>query len=355
MRIGLVIYGSLDMLSGGYLYDRKLVEFLRSKGDSVEVVSLPWRSYTSCLVDNLSPAVRKRLDKLDVDVLLEDELNHPSLFLLNGPLLWQGRFPVLSIVHHLRSSERHPPALLPFCRAVERRYLRSVEGFIYNSQTTRVAVDQLRGAPGRGVVAYPAGDRFGSLTREEIHAHRQDNAPLKCLFIGNLIPRKGLHTMLAALRQLPPGSVDLRVAGRDDADPGYTARLRRMAASLGGQVSFLGRRSDDEIRAELCRADVLVVPSSYEGFGIVYLEGMAYGLPAVATTGGGASEIVQDGLNGLLVPPENSDALARALLSLAGDRERLGRMRLAARAHFDEFPTWQQATEAVHQFLLVWE
>ena len=52
MRIGLVIYGSLDTLSGGYLYDRKLVEYLRAQGDTVEVISLPWRNYAAHLTDN---------------------------------------------------------------------------------------------------------------------------------------------------------------------------------------------------------------------------------------------------------------------------------------------------------------
>ncbi len=61
MRFGLVIYGSLETLSGGFLYDRKLVEGLRRDGHAVEVVSLPWRSYGGCLVHNLSPALLERL------------------------------------------------------------------------------------------------------------------------------------------------------------------------------------------------------------------------------------------------------------------------------------------------------
>ena len=54
MRLGLLIYGSLDTLSGGYLYDRKLVEHLRRAGDSVEIISIPWRSYPAHLADNFS-------------------------------------------------------------------------------------------------------------------------------------------------------------------------------------------------------------------------------------------------------------------------------------------------------------
>src|SRR5512146_736280 len=97
MKVGLVIYGSLDTLSGGYLYDRKLVEYLRSRGDTVEIISLPWRNYPTHFVDNLSFKLPGNLD-----LLIQDELNHPSLIFAN-----QGKhpYPILSLVHHLRCSE----------------------------------------------------------------------------------------------------------------------------------------------------------------------------------------------------------------------------------------------------------
>ena len=72
MKIGLLIYGSLDTVSGGYLYDRKLVEYLRAQGDTVEIISLPWRNYAAHLMDNF----RFRLPP-GLDLLIEDELNHP--------------------------------------------------------------------------------------------------------------------------------------------------------------------------------------------------------------------------------------------------------------------------------------
>ena len=105
MRIGLVIYGNLDTLSGGYLYDRKLVEFLRDEGDEVEIISIPWRNYAAHLTDNFSPSLLGRLDSPNFDVLIQDELNHPSLFLLNRRLKSLVNYPIISIVHHLRSCE----------------------------------------------------------------------------------------------------------------------------------------------------------------------------------------------------------------------------------------------------------
>ena len=80
-----------------------------------------------------------RLRAADVDVLLQDELNHPSLFGVNRRLRGRVRYPIVSIVHHLRSSEEHPPLLRRLYRQVESLYLNSVDAFIYNSHTTRAS------------------------------------------------------------------------------------------------------------------------------------------------------------------------------------------------------------------------
>src|SRR6266508_575338 len=146
MRIGLVIYGTLDTMSGGYLYDRKLVEYLRSQGETVEIISLPWRNYAAHLTDNF----RIRLPK-GFDVLIQDELNHPSLLFAN-----RGKhpYPVISLVHHLRCSELRPKWQNAFYRMVEQKYLRSVDGFVFNSRTTARAVNNLLKNRKLSIVAY---------------------------------------------------------------------------------------------------------------------------------------------------------------------------------------------------------
>src|SRR5687768_14879794 len=130
MNVGLIIYGSLDTRSGGYLYDRKLVEYLRAHDDTVEIISLPWRNYASHLMDNLSFRLPRGLD-----LVIEDELNHPSLIAANRR---PHPYPVVSLVHHLRSSEARPAWQNNFYRWVEKRYLQSVDSFIFNSKTTQI-------------------------------------------------------------------------------------------------------------------------------------------------------------------------------------------------------------------------
>ena len=93
------------------------------------------------------------------------------------------------------------------------------------------------------------------------------------------------------------------------------------------------------------------MPSSYEGFGIVYLEGMAFGLPALATTAGGAVEIITSGRDGFLISPGDHGALARHLGTLMADRDLLLTMSLAAQQRFAAHPTWEDAGAAVHRFL----
>lgn len=354
MRVGLLIYGSLETLSGGYLYDRELAAHLRQSGDEVTVISLPWRSYPRHLGDNLSPALAARLRGLQLDVLLQDELNHPSLFWLNQRLKAALPYPMVSIVHHLRSSEQHPPAARWLYRRVERAYLRSVDGFVFNSQTTQAEVARLSGRPALGVVAYPGGDRFGrGLSDEVIRARAGQAGPLRLLFVGNLIERKGLHTLLQALARLPADTWVLNVVGRHDVDPAYAGRMVNFVRQQGWreQVRFLGKLPEDSLRELWAGSHALVMPSQYEGFGIVYLEGQSFGLPAVAGTAGAAAEIIRDGQEGFLVPPEEPAALAERLGLWLADRRQLEAMSLAARCRFDEFPTWAESMARIRAYL----
>ncbi len=355
MRLGLLIYGDLDTLTGGYVYDRKLVEHLKSRGDAVELVCLPWRSYPAHLADNLSAALLDRLRGLRLDLLLQDELNHPSLFWLNRRLRPSIRFPIVSIVHHLRSCEQRPAWQNRLYGMVERLYLRQVDACVYNSQTTRRAVVGLLGEEAPGVVAYPGGDRLRpQLTPAEISARSRGPGPLRLLFLGSLIPRKGLHVLVQALARLASAPWELAVVGRTDADPAYARRVHRQVrlAGLEKRIYFTGPLPDPVLAAQFIRSHLLVVPSSYEGFGIVYLEGMGFGLPGIATTSGAAAELIRPGHNGELVPPNDPDALARCLETFIGDRRRLEAYSLEARHAYLEHPTWDDSMASIRSFLL---
>ncbi len=354
MRVGLIIYGSLQTVSGGYLYDRKLVASLQEHGDEVEIFSQPWRAYPRRLTDNLSPSFLRRLRQAPLDLLLQDELNHPSLFWLNRRLRPTARYPIVSIVHHLRSQEARPAWQNQLYRLIERRYLASADGFICNSAASLRAVADLVGDDRPAVVAPPAGDRWPDVpSRAQIEARAHLPGPLRLIFIGNLIPRKGLRTLLQAFSRLPEGAATLTVVGDPALDPTYAATCRRQAkaAGLGLTVKFRDSLADDELANELRNHQVLAVPSSYEGFGIVYLEAMGFGLPAIGAAAGGAGEIIRAGENGFLIPPGDAAALAACVERLSADRDLLATMSLAARRSFEAHPTWAQTTVAIRRFL----
>jgi glycosyltransferase involved in cell wall biosynthesis len=358
VRLGLLIYGSLDITSGGFFYDRILVDYLRRQGDEVEVISMPWRSYGRSLIDNLSPGLWHRLREARLDLLLQDELVHPSLFWLNRRLRARVKYPIVAIVHHLRSREPRPAWQNLGYRAVERAYLASVDGLVCVSRTTRRDVERLVGGARKLVVANPGGDGLpGVLTREEIAARARASGPCRLIFAGNLIPRKELHTLLAALAQLPQDDWRLIVAGSLSADPPYANAIRRQIETLGltPRVTLAGALSRPELAAQLAASHLLAVPSSYEGFGIVYLEAMRFGVPAIASTAGAAWETIHPGVNGFLVPPGDAAALAQCLGSLIRDRERLLQMSLAAHASAAAHPTWEEMAARVRAFLAHFE
>ncbi len=344
MRIGLLIYGSLDTLSGGYLYDRKLVEFLQRNGDEVEIISLPWRNYLAHLTDNLTFRLHSRLD-----LLIQDELNHPSLIRANRH---PHPYPIISLIHHLRCSEKHPSWQNLFYRLIEQRYLHSVDGFIFNSKTTRNTVQRLVGNNKPYILAYPPTDRFGSALHPDFVVKRaMENGPLRILFLGNVIPRKGLHTLLDALTYLPPNSVHVNVVGSLKMDIKYANTMKKRAEKMPFKINFYGALNDQELKNQLLRAHVLVLPSTYEGFGIAYLEGMGFGLPAIGTTAGGASEIIVHAENGYLIPPDNGKKLATYLLQLMIDRKKLAEMSQNALQHYQRYPRWEETASQIQQFL----
>lgn len=353
MRIGLIIYGTLDTVSGGYLYDRKLVAHLRASGDEVTVISLPWSSYGRHLSHNFARDLLRRLRDAPFDLLLQDELNHPSLFAINGRLSPHIAYPIVSIVHHLRSSEAHPRGLLPLYRQVERRYLHTVDGFVFNSQTTKGVVEGMIGTSKPAIVATPAGDRFQpAITTDEIIARSHRDEPLKILFVGNLMPRKGLHRLIAALAALPKMAWRVEVVGETAVSPAYTRRIQNQIARAGlaDRITLHGVLDDAPLAAQYRQAHLLAVPSEYEGFGIVYLEAMSFGLPAIGTTAGAAGEIITHAQNGYLVTAEGEE-LAQHLHYLHYNRDELARLSLNARQHFLTAPTWAESMGKIRPFL----
>jgi glycosyltransferase involved in cell wall biosynthesis len=318
---------------------------LRDQGDTVEIISLPWRNYAAHLTDNL----HFRLPP-DLDLLIQDELNHPSLLSANSQ---PHPYPVISLVHHLRCSEQRPAWKNWLYRLIEKRYLNSVDGFIFNSGTTKSVVKGLIENEKPNILAYPPTDRFGnSMAKDKVIARAHETGPLRMLFLGNVTHRKGLHMLLEAIG-LQTLDIRLDVIGGLMTESEYAKKMQAKSkvSGLNSKISFHGPLDNEDLFDKLKCAHVLVVPSSYEGFGIVYLEGMAFGLPAIGTTAGAASEIISDGETGFLIEPDNAETLAERLSVLANDRELLARMAIKALARYRQQPKWEEMAGQIREFI----
>jgi D-inositol-3-phosphate glycosyltransferase len=161
------------------------------------------------------------------------------------------------------------------------------------------------------------------------------------LYVGRIEPLKGIDTLIESLSVMKrKGFLDifpvcLAIIGGDPdvSDEQMSAEMERLQAlgeSLGidDLIMFLGRQDQDTLQYYYSAAEVVVVPSHYESFGMVALESMACGTPVVASETGGLAFLVKDGVTGFHVPTADSDALAGRLIELMEDselREKLGR------------------------------
>jgi len=285
-------------------------------------------------------AVRRCADEHEVDMVLLD----PALPLgLLGPRL---DLPYGVILH---GAEVTVPGRLPGSRAALARVLRGAALVV--SAGRYPAAEARHAAPGltAPVVEVPPGVNAGTITPLKAAERRAARACLGLpaqgplvVSVSRLVPRKGMDVLIEAANRLAPSYPDLVVAiagdGRD------LVRLQRLAAGSPQCVRVLGRVSDEDRAALLGAADVFVMACrsrwlglEQEGFGIVFLEAAAAGVPQVAGDSGGASEAVLDGVTGLVVgDPGDPGAVAEALRSLLADPTRRRRMGRAARARVQE-------------------
>ena len=192
------------------------------------------------------------------------------------------------------------------------------------SDRARESAEQvLRGARTVVVVNQPVP---GGSTVSPISA----SGPLRVLCVARLERYKGIDVLLQAAATAHAAGVDfeLRLAG-DGSERGALTRLAQQLRLT--DVTFLGALPPEAVAAALQSADLMILPSRGEGLPVSVVEAMAEGRPVLATTAGGTSEVVQNGVTGVLVHPDRPDQLAEALALLAADRAGLQRMAHAAR------------------------
>src|SRR5262245_28252374 len=182
--------------------------------------------------------------------------------------------------------------------------------------------------PGRQVLACPNSvdvAQYSKIAR----AHSDTAAPLELVYVGRLTAEKGLYEALRGLQlaNRDGARARLAVAGSGPEE----ARLRQFARELGACASFVGPVSGEDKITLLTRADVLILASYSEGLPYALLEAMAAGTAVITTRVGAIPDVVTEGVHGLFVPSRDAGAIARAIATLAADREALARMGRACR------------------------
>lgn len=249
------------------------------------------------------------------------------------------------IAEELQHERGNVRRLLWLLSRLERMNARQSPLIITTSTYCRQSIHRHYGVPPERIRLVPEGI---DLTQWPAPVARDGGQTILC--VARQYPRKHIADLIRAFAQVRQRLPDARLVIIGDG-PEH-ANLKTLAHTLGLGVScqLLGALpSDDEVRSWYYRADLFCLPSVQEGFGIVFLEAMAAGLPIVATTAAAIPEVVPHGMAGLLVPPADVTALADALTTLLGDvslRRRYGSFGRDYVAQFD----WMRVAE---QFLAV--
>lgn len=190
--------------------------------------------------------------------------------------------------------------------------------------------------------------RFRPISQRQSRAHLGYGNERNILFVGRLEPLKGVDNLFRAVASLEdPAKITLNVVGGDE-NSLEKARLQTLASrmKLTQSVNFIGSVTQDELPYHYNAADVCVLPSHYESFGLAALEAAACGRPVVASDVGGLPTIVKSGATGYLVPAKQSDVMAERLCELLDDDVMRVRMGAAARIHA-EMLSWDRSTDAL--------
>jgi glycosyltransferase involved in cell wall biosynthesis len=166
----------------------------------------------------------------------------------------------------------------------------------------------------------------------------------RVLFVGRLAPQKGVGTLVAAADLLEDPSAQVVLVG----DGPERSKLEQEAKRIGvtDRLHFVGFFAHDRLPAVLAHADLLVLPSIYEELGTVLLEAMQAALPIVASRTGGIPDVIEDGVNGILVPPGHPEELAHAINCLLADRDLARRLSEGAQQRVKDYD-WEVLAERV--------
>jgi len=337
-RFVFAVPGDLATPTGGYAYDRRMAAELLGLGWEVEIADIG--SEFPRPSESARGAARARLLAVPRGTpIVVDGLAFGVLPELAAEL--HRDHPLLALVHHPLALETGiPPAEAEEFHRRERAALAHTDRVIVTSPSTarRLSADYAVAAE-RITVALP-----GSEPRAKARNGRA--GPLALIAVGAVVRRKGYDVLIDALARLRDLPWRMTIAGDRTRSPATVATLEAAVRrhALGDRIAFAGAVDDARLAALHAEADLFVLPSRFEGYGMAFAEAIAHGLPVVGTTAGAIPDTVPDGA-GILVPPDDAAALAQALRRLITEDNAREKVAAAARAAAARLPTWRQSAE----------
>jgi glycosyltransferase involved in cell wall biosynthesis len=337
-RLAFAVPGALATPTGGYAYDRRMIAELGDLGWQIDLLDLgegfPWPS------DATRIAARTRLLAVPAGrIIVVDGLALGVLPEVAVELA--GRNPLLGLVHHPLALEHGLFAeQAHVLQASERAALAAVQAVVVTSAATARLVAADYGVPvGRIIVARPGTDPAPP-------AEANQDGIVRLLSVGAVVPRKGFDVLIAALAMLTDLEWQLTIAGDRTRDRQAVTQLDADIArySLGNRIAALGAVSPQHLAALYAKADLFVLASHFEGYGMAYAEAIAHGLPVIGTHAGAIPDTVPPDA-GLLVAPGDVEALADALRRVIEDADLRRRLAGAARAAAPLLPSWRHSAE----------
>ena len=333
-RLVFAIPGDLLTATGGYIYDRHIIEGLQANGWQVQVLGLgdgfpypePGTRQQACeRLLALEPGVPVVIDGLAFGVLPEVAAQlrqrHPLIALVHHPLAFETGLSAAQSAHF---------------KDTERRALAHATGVVVTSPATLHDVVEHFAVPRQAITSIlPGTDPVVRVSRPTVQG------PLQLLAVGSVVKRKGFDVLLPALAQLSELSWYLTIAGDLTRDAEAVAQLHRdlKRFDLSSRIRVLGAIDAAQLQMLYAQADVFVLASRFEGYGMAYAEALAHGLPVIGTTAGAIPDTVP-ATAGLLAEPGDVNSLQNALRQIIQDqalRQSLSQGALLAAA---QQPSW---------------
>jgi len=336
-----VFPGDLATPTGGYRYDRRLIQELGQLGLEVQTIALsslfPFPDKQA-----LEDAHQKLAAVPDNAVVIFDGLAFGTLDQLAEAEAHRLR--IIALCHHPLALESGlDPAQRKRFQASEQRALYTVRAALVTSEHTRqILIDQFAMPPEKVVVAQPGTDPapFAAC----------NGAPPRLLTVATLTRRKAHDVLIDALAPLADLSWQARFVGGKGFDPDWSDALQQQVnrLKLQDRIQLVGAVED--LEAEFQNADLFVLPSRYEGYGMVFAEALAAGLPVIAARAGAVPDVVPESA-GLLVPPDDTAALTEALRSMLIEDELRRQLQAGAHHAAANLPTWTDTAGRVARLI----